>query len=130
MIGRIHRHWSTARSVALTAILLLVQLMVALLPLPDATMAMADGATTAAPHAEMPCDHGDCCDEDAPEGSSCGDSASCAAGDCSLRAVASLPPQVLMAATTLPAATILPADAPRWLLTRHDTPLLRPPIPA
>ena len=36
----------------------------------------------------------------------------------------------LMAATTLPAATMLPADAPRWLLTRHDAPLLRPPIPA
>ena len=50
MIGRIHRHWSTARSVAL-AILLLVQSMMAMLPLPDAAMAMADGATTAAPHA-------------------------------------------------------------------------------
>ena len=45
MIGRIHRHWSTARSVAL-AILLLVQSMMAMLPLPDAAMAMellADG---------------------------------------------------------------------------------------
>lgn len=112
--------------------LLLVQSMVALLPLPEATigMAMADSASAAAPHTEMPCDHGDCCDVDAPEGSTCGDSASCAAGDCSLRAMASVPPQALMAATTLPAATILPADAPRWLLTRHDTPLLRPPIPA
>ena len=47
MIGRIHRHWSTARSVAL-AILLLVQSMMAMLPLPDAAMAMADSATTAA----------------------------------------------------------------------------------
>lgn len=111
------------------AVLLLVQSVVATLP----NLGAAANSVTAAASTEnatMPCEHGDCCDEEAPPGTPCDEMASCASSDCALRAIGSLPALAWEPMPLQAAAGQLPVDASRWLLTRHDTPLLRPPISA
>lgn len=109
--------------------LLLVQSVVATLP-NLGTGADPVATVTSTEHAAVPCDHGDCCDEDAPPLTPCDEMTSCATSDCALRAIASLPAMALVSLAAPPPSDALPPDAPRWLLTRHDTPLLRPPISA
>ena len=109
--------------------LLLVQSVVATLPSlgPRADPAMNTASTE---QATMPCEHGDCCDENAPPSTSCDEMTTCASSDCALRVIASLPALSLVTVPMQVSMGQLPADAPQWLLTRHDTPLLRPPISA
>lgn len=111
------------------AVLLLVQSVVATLPnLGAGADPVANRVST--DNAAMPCEHGDCCDEDAPPSTPCDEMATCASSDCALRAIASLPTLALVTVPMQVSMGQLPADAPQWLLTRHDTPLLRPPISA
>lgn len=123
---RTRQRWHTARIVAV-AMLLLVQSAVATLPNPGAR-SNPTAPVTSTGHATMPCEHGDCCDEEAPPGTPCDQMTSCTSGDCALRVIANLPAPTLVASPTQESTGRLPADAPQWLLTRHDTPLLRPPI--
>lgn len=105
--------------------LLFVQSIVAVMPAQS-----LETATAVAEVPAMPCEHGDCCDEDAPPSTPCDDMKSCASSDCALRAIASLPAFALVSLAAPPMSDPLPPDATRWLLTRHDAPLLRPPISA
>lgn len=125
---RTRRRWQSL-GIAVLAMLVFVQSVMAVLPNQglDSRRAAAEMAMDGA---SMPCDHGngDCCDEDAPL-APCEQMTSCAGGDCAMRVVV-LPMPVPALVAAQPEARLLPADSPHWLLTRHDSPLLRPPISA
>ena len=109
--------------------LLLVQSVVATLPNADAA-ADPTAAVSSTESAAMPCEHGDCCDEEAPPRTPCDDMTSCASSDCALRAIASLPAMTWLTVPMQAARGQPPVNAAQWLLTRHDSALLRPPISA
>lgn len=109
--------------------LLLVQSVVATLPNLGGNADLLTEMASAV-DAAMPCEHGDCCEEDAPPTTPCEEMTTCASSDCALRAFAGLPAPALVSFAAPLLGDPLPPDATRWLLTRHDTPLLRPPISA
>lgn len=124
------RHRWQSIGIVVLAMLLLVQSVAATFLTDDFAQGVPALATE---KATMPCENGgdgDCCDDDVPTDTPCREMTDCGSGDCYLRSLVSLPPLSLFEPLTVLPAASLPADARTWLLTRHDAPLMRPPISA
>jgi hypothetical protein len=114
--------------IAILAILLFVQSVAASyagngLPMDHVSMAMASS--------DVPCDHdgdGSCCDGDNPVGMACDEMPDCNTLDCGLRTITYIPAIALTNLPHLSLSISVPPDIGDWLLSVHDTPILRPPI--